>query len=82
MIGENAILAELAENDGAILHWQVSNPPAYAAAFAAGAIRFESDCYVHPRAIANDDGTGWSMPEPCKHRDNGRGICCDCGEVL
>ena len=80
------ILKELEDNGGAILCWQVSDRTAFDDAFKDGAIEFDadSDCYVHPRAIADCDGHGWTMPDPatCRHRDDGRGICCDCGTII
>jgi hypothetical protein len=83
---DEAILAELACPDcnGAALRFQVSNPDAFKAAADRGVIKFEadSDCYVHPLATRVSE-SGWEMPEPCtNHRDNGRGICCDCGTIL
>jgi hypothetical protein len=80
-IQNEMVLNELAENDGAILHWQVTDRERFAAALKSGAIKMEADCYVHPLATRVSD-SAWEMPGPCKHRDNGRGICCDCGTVL
>lgn len=79
-----SVLADLADNDGAILHWQVNGDlkDAYQQALNAGAIKREGELFVHPNAVCVAEGA-YEMPEPCKdHRDNGRGICCDCGAVL
>jgi hypothetical protein len=58
------VLADLADNGGAILGWQVANQSAYFDAARAGVIRFdeESDCYVHPDATGNLLD-GFTMPE-------------------
>lgn len=80
------VLADLAEHDGAILHWQVNGELAeqYRVALAAGAIKMEDDCYVHPLASRSEDGGGFDMPRPsaCRHRDDGRGRCIDCGTFI
>lgn len=58
------VLADLAEHNGAILNWQVHGDlaDAYRQALAAGAIKMESDCYVHPLATRVSE-SGWEMPQ-------------------
>jgi hypothetical protein len=71
-VSDARVLAMLAENDGAILYWQVpaisedeSWEPAHAFedALGRGVIRFDgdSDCYVHLDATG-DAETGFAMP--------------------
>src|SRR6267154_3118757 len=56
------VLQQLEANDGAILHWQVSDSAAFKAAAFDGFIKFDeaSDCFVHPRAARVAEG-GWTM---------------------
>jgi hypothetical protein len=60
------VLKMLADNGGAILHWQVADDMAvkFLRALSKGLIRFdcETDCFAHPQAQRDDEG-GYSMPQ-------------------
>lgn len=66
-----AVLAQLVEADGAILCWQAEPASDFTLACRRGVILFDgdSDCYVHPDAIAlpadaSGEPTGFAMREP------------------
>ena len=56
------VLQMLAENNGAILSWQVSNAADFESAHADGAIGMDwaADCFVHPHALKLSD-FGYTM---------------------
>lgn len=53
------ILRFLERNNGAVLYWQVDDEEAWQRARDNGIIfmDWESDCYVHPLAVPNGDGS-------------------------
>ena len=60
---DDQILDLLEHLGGAVLCWQVTCPNAWRSAAARDIIEmdYQTDCYVHPDAIAHDDGS-YSMP--------------------
>lgn len=76
------IIKALVEADGAILYWQLPRPDVEAA-IARDEAYMDGDLLVHRVAVANGDGS-YSMPDAstCRHRNDGRGRCIDCGAFI